>query len=200
LKKHSLLVAVCLLFMTVTAAYGQRVDLGFGAGTVTGPSNSFDSLGNFTPSFGRGTYLSFSGNVLLFHGLGFNGEVSWRATRAKYPTFLFGDIPYRPLFYDFNALWAPKYGRVGPELMAGIGAESLRFYTGQTTCNGFSCTNYQSSNHFAGHFGGGLKLYVRGGFFVRPEGHIYLIRNNQEFNGSYIGRFGASIGYSFGGQ
>lgn len=201
MKKLASALAVCVMLSIGSAAYGQRIDLSLGASTTTGPKASFDAVTSaVTPSFARGTYLTFGGNVLFWHDLGANAEVTWRATRSSYDFGIFGSLPYRPLFYDFNAVYSPKFNRISPELMAGIGAESLRVYTGQTICNGFSCTNYQSSNHFAGHFGGGLKLYVKGGFFARPEAHLYVVHNNQEFNGSLIGRYGASIGYSFGGK
>jgi hypothetical protein len=49
-----------------------------------------------------------------------------------------------------------------------------------------------------GHFGGGLRLYVWGNLFVRPEAHFYLIHNNTDFSGPWAARYGASIGYSFG--
>ena len=110
--------------------------------------------------------------------------------------------PYRPLFYDFGGIWAPQIGKhVGAELTAGIGAESLRFYTNQFNCNFVSgCTNYTSSNHFMGAFGGGLKFYPLHNFFVRPEARLYLIHNNIEFAGSHAVRAGVSIGYTFGGE
>jgi hypothetical protein len=47
-------------------------------------------------------------------------------------------------------------------------------------------------------FGGALRLYVRGGFFVRPEAKIYLVNNNQEFSSNHVTRYGVSIGYTFG--
>jgi hypothetical protein len=197
LKKLTLAVVVSVVFAAVTAAHAQRIDFSFGLSTTNGPSAQTDSSGNVVaPSFARGTYIGFGGNVLFYHNMGINGEVSLRATQAHYSTAFF-DIPYRPVFYDFNAIWAPKYGKLGPELMAGIGAESLRFYVAPSCGSG--CINYQSFNHFTGHFGGGLKIYVKGGFFVRPEAHLYLVHNNQEFNGGRVGRYGASIGYSFGG-
>jgi hypothetical protein len=48
-----------------------------------------------------------------------------------------------------------------------------------------------------GHFGAGVKIYVHGNFFVRPEANFYLIRNNVEFSSAYATRVGASLGYTF---
>ena len=84
---------------------------------------------------------------------------------------------------------------------AGIGAESIRFYQNFYTCGYFSgCTNYTTSTHFMGHFGAGIRFYPFGNFFIRPEAHVYLIRNNIEFSSNYAVRYGASIGYTFGGR
>lgn len=84
-------------------------------------------------------------------------------------------------------------------MIAGIGAESLRFYNNFYTCSYIAgCTNYTSSNHFMGVFGGGLKLYPKGGFFIRPGVRLYVIHNNVEFNSGTPVRAGVSIGYTFG--
>ena len=81
--------------------------------------------------------------------------------------------------------------------MAGSGWESLRFYTGTLNCSAITCTGFVSSNHFMGHIGGGFRYYFHGHFFVRPEAHLYMIHNNQEFSSPYATRFGVSLGYTF---
>src|ERR1041385_1461972 len=81
---------------------------------------------------------------------------------------------------------------------AAIGWESLRFYQPFFNGSGFTgCSNFVSSNHFMGHFGGGLRYYFKGHFFVRPEAHVYLIRNNVEFSSPLATRVGVSLGYTF---
>src|SRR5205809_1105609 len=78
-------------------------------------------------------------------------DVFCTATRNLYQAFG-AQQPLRPVFYDFNAVWAPRLGkRAAAELAAGIGGESSRFYTPFITCNFVSCTNFVSSNHFLGH-------------------------------------------------
>lgn len=149
---------------------------------------------------GGGTYLNFNGDFLIRHHLGVEGEVAWRAHQNLYQ----GYQPYRPIFYDFGGVWATRFGRfLGVEANAGIGAESLRFYTGYNinNCSPFTgCTNYTSSNHFMGAFGGGVKLYPWHNVFIEPNARLYLIRNNVEFAGSHAVRAGISIGYTFGGD
>lgn len=192
MRKLILVPFFCLLIAAISQ--GQQIDAAFGVSTITSPSVT-NVPDTFTPqSISGGAYPTLSANVIFLRNFGIGGEVSWRAKQDVY----FGFQPYRPIFYDFNAVYAPNFGkRAGADLMAGIGAESLRFYQPYYTCGFTGCTNYSSSNHFLGHFGGGLRLYVRGNVFVRPEAHIYLVHNNFEFNSGKIGRFGMSIGYTF---
>jgi hypothetical protein len=48
-----------------------------------------------------------------------------------------------------------------------------------------------------GDFGAGIKLYPKGGFFVRPEARLYLVNNNLYFSSPRVTRYGLSIGYTF---
>jgi hypothetical protein len=194
LRKLILPAILSALFLTGSLAFGQKGDVAFGLGSLTAPSSA-SATGNYAPqTIGGGLYPSFSVDFLLRHSLGVQGEMSWRASRNLYE----GYEPFRPIFYDINGIYAPRFGkRLGVEAMAGIGAESARFYPGTYNCNFFTCTSYVSSNHFLGHFGGGVKFYVWGNFFVRPEAHLYLIHNNNEFSSGRAARFGASIGYTF---
>jgi hypothetical protein len=201
MKRLILLAAVSGFLVSASAAFGQQMDLAFGVGTVTAPSASSAS-GKYSPqSLSGGAYPAFSGDVLFFKKqFGINGEVAWRASEAKYYPFqnpFIGPQPYRPIFFDFNGIWVPQVSkRAAPELMAGIGGEDVRFYQQFFSCSYFGCTNYTATTHFMGHFSGGLRLYVFGNFFVRPEAHLYLIHNNFEFSSGRATRFGVSIGYS----
>ena len=200
------LVAVSLfaLFTLVTtSAFGQGIDFAFGLSTLKSASattSEINSCFNGGPcnaqQIGGGAFPGFSGDFLVHKNLGVQGEVFWRASRNNY----LGSLPFRPIMYDFNAIYAPRFGRVGPELMAGIGALSSRFYQNQiVSCSFSGCTNYTSSNHFALHVGGGLKLYFMKSVFLRPEVHYYYVRNaDVEFTSNNVLRIGASIGVSFG--
>lgn len=186
------ILAVLVLFGG--AAFAQKGDLALGFGTLVS-TPSAQASGNYAPqSIGGGLYTTFSVNFLLRHNLGVSGEFSWRDGRNLYE----GYEPFRPLFYDLNGLYSRRLGKyLGVEAMGGIGAASTRFYSGSYTCNFITCTDYVSSTHFMGHFGGGVKLYVHGNFFIRPEAHVYLIHNNNEFSSGRVERVGASIGYTF---
>jgi hypothetical protein len=194
-RKFAFAAAVLVWLGGIPAVYSQQMDFAFGMSTVTAPSGAEASGDHFPQSMTGGAYPSFSGGFLIRHGFGVNGEVTWRASRNLYA----GVAPIRPVLFDFNAVYAPRIGRVSPELMAGIGAESIRFYQNFISCGFSGCTNYTSSNHFLGHFGGGVRLYLTNSVFLRPEAHLYLINNNNEFSSARATRFGVSIGYSFGG-
>jgi hypothetical protein len=190
-----ILLLVVSVFTLVNSASAQRVDAAFGVGSLTTPGLDSSDLSHSPQKIGGGAYPAFSVNYLMWKNLGVNGEVAWRSGQNLY----FGSLPYRPILYDFNAVYAPPLGRYfAPNLLAGIGAQSTRFYQGNYTCGFTGCTNYTSSNHFLTHLGAGLSVYVHGSFFVRPEAHVYFVRNNQEFTSGRVNRYGLSIGYSFG--
>ncbi len=195
MKKLPLLALLGLCFFFQKVARAQEFDAAFGVGTTTAPSGTVPSPFGSIPGVSErgGAYPAFSADILLKHRLGISGEVAWRGSRNLYG----GSQPYRPLLYDFGGIYAPKLGkRFAAELQGGIGFESLRFYQPFVTCS-FTCTDYVSSNHFMGHFGAGIRYYVWGHFFVRPEAHFYAVRNNVEFPSSQLSRFGMSIGYTF---
>jgi hypothetical protein len=194
-KKLLWIGTLCVCCLAAGTARGQQIDAAFGLRGLMGtPASS--ATGNYFPQYiGGGAYPTFSADFLFKHHFGVGAEVSWRARQNLYAGFQ----PYRPLFYDFNAVWAPPVSRrFTPEVMAGIGAESLRFYQNNYVCSAFSgCTNYTSNSHFMGHVGGGLRLYAWGNVFIRPEAHVYFIRNNVEFAGPRANSVGLSLGYSF---
>jgi len=203
LKRLTVVFGVSVLFLITAAAYGQQIDFAIGAGTVSAPSsNSSVIFQQFKQTLGGGNFLTISGDALIHKSLGIQGEVSWRTSKTFYGGPASG-LEYRPLFWDFNGIYAPRFNKfLGAEVMAGIGAMSARFYTGQGSCSYFGgCTNYQSINHFMGDFGGGIRLYPVGNFFVRPEARLYLIHGADDlFSSGHAVRYGISIGYSFGGR
>jgi hypothetical protein len=188
----------CLVFLTLSSpAAAQQMDVAFGINTLTAPSAN-EADGNHTPqSLTGGAYPSFSADFLLFKNIGVQGEFAWKATRGDWQ----GVQPDRPMIYDFNAIYVPKIAtRTYLELLGGIGGQATRFYQPFQTCDFYTCKNYVTINHFMGHFGAGLKLYPAKNFFVRPEAHLYLVNDNQEFSSARAVRYGLSIGYTFGGR
>ena len=196
MKKLTLL-AVSIVFCLIGAsAFAQQLDVGFGVSGLSSGSPT-TSNGLFYPSDRGGLYPGFSADFLLHHRFGIEGELSWRASQNLYG----GYQPYRPVFYAFNAIWAPQLTKsLTAEVMGGIGGEDIRFY-GYTNCTYFGgCTTYTSSTHFMGDVGGGLRAYIWHNAFLRPEVRLYLINNNVEFSSSRVVRYGVTLGYSFGGR
>jgi hypothetical protein len=198
LKKVTFLAVASLVFLVGATAYGQQADFALGFSTIhSAPASSTSTLPFPPVSLTGGLYPSISGDILIKKNVGVGGEISWRGGQGNYDF----SQPYRPIFWDFDGIFMPKLGpHAAAELSAGIGAESTRFYTNFINCSPLSCTNYSTNTHFMGQFGAGLKLYARGGLFVRPEVHLYLVNNNAEYTSSYVVRYGASIGYTFGAR
>ena len=202
--KQTLRTAILLSFAcaALTAfsnfAQAQKLDLAFGLSTVESPSaSSANGVDHQPVSLTGGTYPGLSGDVLFFHHLGLGGEIYWKANRGDYPSI--PPNPYRPIFYDVNAVYSPKLAsHTYLELVGGIGVLSTRFYC-PSVCN-YNGTNYQDSNHFMADFGAGLKFYPKGNFFVRPEARLYLVNNNLDFSSPRVVRYGLSLGYTFGGR
>ena len=194
------LLSISSMSLVGTLHAQQQMDAQFGISGINAPSaTNFDpnNLDHSPQSLSGGVYPSFGADFIIWRNLGFGGEVAWRATRALYQDD--PASPYRPIFYDFNAVYAKKTGRVGFVAMAGIGAQSSRFYQGFiVSCNGATCTNYVSSNHFLAHVGGALRLYVTKSVYLAPDAHFYFVRNNIEFTSPRATRYGLNIGYTFG--
>lgn len=177
----------------------QQLDVAIAGGGLLSPSANYaGSPQVYEPSEKGGTYLGFNGDVLFHGNLGVQAEVNWRASQGNYAGL---GVGFRPVFYDFNAIYAKRFGKkVGAEVLGGIGGESIRLYNGQYNCDAYgNCSNYVSSNHFLVDFGGGVRIYAWHNLFVRPEMRLYIVHNNQEFSSNYQVRYGASLGYTFGG-
>lgn len=197
MRRIPLLGLLLLLLSIAPALHAQQLDAAFGVFSLTADSNrTLVTNGNFFPqSIGGGAFPAFSADYLFKNHFGIQGEVTWRASQNVYAGFQ----PFRPILYDFNAMYAPYLGkRVEVELLGGIGSQSTRFYNPYYNCNFTGCTNYDSSNHFLGHVGGGIRFYLWNHVFIRPEAHAYFVHNNFEFNSNHSERYGMSIGYSFG--
>ncbi|HWX56878.1 MAG TPA: hypothetical protein VN176_20015 [Verrucomicrobiae bacterium] len=185
-----------LLLFAAVSALGQQLDGAFSVSTFQSTSAASAGTQYSPQSIGGGAFIGASADFLLWHHLGIGGEVNWRARRNVYQAVQ----PFRPVFYDFNAVWAPPLGkRASAELQGGFGGTNTRFYQPFLSCNFFSCTDFSSVNHLDGHLGGGLRVYIWHNVFLRPEAHFYFIRHNYEFSGPAATRLGMSLGYSFRG-
>ncbi len=195
MRKLALLAPFFAFLFFAQFATAQQGDAMFGGNILTS-TGSCDPNTGLCPEKG-GFYPSFSADVIFHKRVGFNFETAWRGAQGSYGGP--GGQPYRPIISDFNLMYQPKLSKkVGADLMAGIGWQSTRFYLPYCT-NGFTCNNFISSRHFLVDIGGGIRYYVWGHVFVRPEVHFYHINNNTDvFSNDNVFRAGASIGYTIG--
>lgn len=198
MRKLASFATLCLLFLMVRTAHAQQGDIAIGFGTMMSSGSS--SCTGFTTSCllpeKGGLYPSINGDVIFHKRVGFNFETAWRAKQGDY----LGQ-PFRPILVDFNAIYQPRISRkVGIDLLGGVGFQTTRFYgfTNTTSCIDFNAC-YNSSNHFLVDVGGGIRYYVRGHIFVRPEIRFYhIVNNTADFTNNNVFRVGASIGYTIG--
>lgn len=197
MRKLALLTPIFAVLFFAPFASAQQGDIAFGGGTLMSSGSCSNSTG-LCPEKGS-FYPAINADVIFHKRIGFGFETTWRGSQGN---FLGLGIPYRPIIYDFNAMYQPRLAKkVGLDLLGGVGWQSTRFYGYTPT---FSCQAlnacYTSNNHFLVDVGAGLRYYVWGHVFVRPEAHFYHILNNEDrFSNSNVVRVGASIGYTIGG-
>src|SRR6202790_4001120 len=203
LRRFVLVATVFAFFVLPNLASAQQADAMLGFGTIVSPSApscGSSTSGIFTCPEDGGLYINLGADVIFHRRMGFGFDAAWKATQGSYGGS--GGQPFRPILFDFNGVYQPRLSKkVGADLMAGIGWQTTRFYGYVPTsgCVYFGAC-YQSSNHFLVHLGAGLRYYVKGNFFVRPEVRYYRIFNNTaDFSSDNIIRVGASIGYTIGG-
>jgi hypothetical protein len=195
----SLTSACALVLFGGLARAQQQIDIAVGGSTLYSFKLISASEAFQPPPEKGGTYPTISAQVLLTDRLGVNAELAFRYHQGLYNGFQ----NYRPVIYDFNAVYAPRLSRkMTADVMAGVGGERLIFYNSFSGCPVASsgCIAYLSSNHFLGHLGVGVRYRFWRHFFVRPEAHYYLINNNFEFHSDNLFRIGASIGYTLGSK
>ena len=200
LKKFAFLAAFAIFLACSNFVAAQQADAMLGFGTVMSPSAASCGASGFAnyvcPEKG-GLYPNISADVIFHRRVGIGFDASWRASQGNFAGV---GVPYRPILFDINAVYQPRLSKkAGLDLMGGIGWQDTRFYSSNYNCSFVSCTNYTSSNHFLVDLGAGVRYYVWGHVFLRPEAHYYHVLNNTDFfsSGNII-RVGASIGYTIG--
>lgn len=205
-----------LVLSGVTLAKAQGLSAYFGAGIATdsvgttpgcAPGNLFDDRTSACepgPTIG-GAFGVFGADYMLNSHLGFNGEYAFRFAQAPYlPTV---GLNMRPEFYDFNVVWEPTAGaekRIVPVFEGGIGGTRISLYfTQQCTITGINCTFSQpagfNANHFQIHAAAGVKLYVKGNLFIKPQFDFHYVPNlTVQFGRSWVPQVTVAVGYTFG--
>jgi len=199
LRKIAFFAMVIACFALPNFASAQQGDAMLGFGTLMSPGAADCNIITFTCPEKGGLYMNLGGDVILHRRLGFGFDATWRASQGAYGGA--GGQPFRPILFDFNGVYQPRLGKkAGLDLMGGIGWQTTRFYGYQPTgnCVYFGAC-YQSSNHFLVDVGAGIRYYVWGHVFVRPEVRYYkVINNDADFTSGNLVHVGASIGYTIG--
>jgi len=202
LRKFALVATIFAVLMLANLASAQQADAMLGFGTVMSPGAAACGTGSSTAQFAcperGGLFMNLGADVIFHRRMGFGFDAAWRASQGDYGGL---GVPYRPILFDFNGVYQPRISKkAGADFMGGIGWQSTRFYGYQPTSNCvYFGACYQSSNHFLVDLGAGLRYYVWGHVFVRPEVRYYKIFNNTaDFTSGNVFRVGASIGYTIG--
>lgn len=176
-------------------ARSQQIDAAVGGGSIFAPAGSTATGDHQPQSLGGAAYATGSVDYLFFRKvIGVQVEAAVREDTGTYAQY-FLNIPFRPMFFDGNAIWTRQFTkRIGVEAVGGAGVLNTRFQT-QPDCTSTKC--FASSTHLMGDVGGGIKLYAWRRLFIRPEARLYLINNNTEFSSGHALRYGFSIGYTF---
>lgn len=213
---------VLLLLAGVKQASAQGVSVNFGLGSAF--DNSATNSGCPAGQIGDptvappapcvavsgmgGVFGVFGADFMIKPHLGFNGEYSFRFAQSHYfdtattapPT----PINVRPGFYDFNAIYQPTSGdrQVVPVLEAGVGGVKLSYYANPGAGTIFSGSQlFASANHFQVHAAAGVKLYVKGDIFIKPQFDLHYVPNlTDQYGRNLVPEVTVSIGYTFGRQ
>ena len=210
MRKSAFLVTFIAPFVLCSFASAQQGDAYIGGGTLLSSSASSSttfpgtncgttSQGNAVCPEKGGTYLNLGADVIFKRRIGAAFDINWKASQGSFGGP--GGQPYRPLLFTFNGVFQPRLGKkAGLDLFGGIGWQSTRFYGYQPTSNCvYFGACYTSSNHFLVDVGAGIRYYVWGHMFVRPEVRVFHILNNGDnFTSDNVFRVGASIGYTIG--
>lgn len=198
MRKFAVVAIVFAFFALANLASAQQGDAMFGFGTLVSPGAASCNFNTGCPEKG-GLYPNIGADVIFHRRVGIGFDVAWKASQGFYGGS--GGAPFRPILLDFNGVYQPRLSKkAGVDLFGGIGWQSTRFYSANYTCSYFSCTNFTSSHHFLIDIGAGVRYYVWGHVFVRPEARYYWVNNNTaDFTSGNLIRVGASIGYTIGG-
>ena len=194
------LLAVCL---SAGLASAQSVYFGVGTTHLSSNGQSIDTFGTGnllgTPSMG-GAFGKVGGDFMITPHFGIGAETDFRLSQGSY-----AGLTYRPVFYDFNAIYTPirSYKRVVPEFQGGLGGVNTRFFYSSQSCDAFAgCASsnqfLESSNHFQVHMAAGVRFYVTPHLFIRPQVDAHYVNNFFQFGSNWVPEYSASIGWRFG--
>jgi hypothetical protein len=200
----------------VNAQTSFDVNLGFGSAHASANSGGLDNaaslnaFGSCTPGSGDancqslpslgGFFMGFGGDVMLYKHFGVGFEASLQPAQQNY-----GPLQYRQTFYDVNGIYAPiNTKRAALQLEGGIGGARTSFTFSQSGCVGTAvCTTSNepvgTANHFQGHVGVGVQIFLTEHIFVRPQFDFHYVPGlTNQFGSNAVPAGMVWVGYSFG--
>ena len=194
------LLAVCL---SAGLASAQSVYFGLGTTHLSSNGQTIDTFGTGnrfgTPSM-TGAFAKVGADLMITPHFGIGAQTDFRFSQGAY-----AGLKYRPIFYDFNAIYTPfrSSRRVVPEFQGGLGAVDTRFFYSSQSCDPFvGCSSnnqfVESANHFQVHMAAGLRFYVTPHFFIKPQLDAHYVNNFVQFGSNWVPEYSASIGWRFG--
>jgi hypothetical protein len=214
------------LFLVLPWANAQvgEADVAIGFGTAHDKSNgtgldyndlsscsaSSDAACSTNSSHLSGLMMGFSGDYMLKKRYGVGAEVSFQPAQQTYVNFNAispgESIKSRLTFYDFNGIVRPvSTKRAALQFEGGLGGANLKFYddiSGSSIVGNVNSSEYlASSNHFQLHAAVSVPIYLKDGFFVRPQFDLHYVPNlSQQYNSDVVTQGMVYVGYSFGGR
>jgi hypothetical protein len=198
-----------LALATAPRAQAQSVSAYFGAGTATdractNPNLCIDQTdpvtgnGDNAPKM-TGAFGKIGGDFMFNSHLGFGVQTDFKFSQGDYLGF-----GYRPIFFDFNAIYHPipddlTKGRIVPEFQGGAGGVRFNIYTpNMPSAFGNQTQLLATTNHFEVHGAIAVKMYLKGGIFIKPQVDARYVPNFSQFGSNFVPEFSASLGYTFG--
>jgi hypothetical protein len=193
------LLALALCFgATLANAQNARVYFGVGYGTDSSVGQSTDIVTGATelaPKLDT-TFGKLGGDFMITKQLGFGAETDFSFSKSNYL-----GLNTRPIFYDFNGVYIPfsgKWGRVVPEVQAGVGGVRMNFsYPSCNSISGCQSSLIASSSHFQVHVGAAVNIYATKHVFIRPAFDYHYVPNFFQYGSNSVPEYGASVGWSF---
>jgi len=184
------------------------VGLDFNSGTACLPE--LDAFCSATTRHLSGVMMGFHGDYMFTNSFGVGTDVLFQPAKQDYADFNAispGEkIQSRMTFWDLNAVARPvRKKQAALQLEGGIGVANMRFYdtiSQSGVLGNLNSDQYISSaNHFQLHAGVGVPIYMKNGFFVRPQFDIHYVPNlDQQFGGNLVTQGMVWVGYAFGGR
>ncbi len=211
------LVPFCVSLASAQSAVD--INMGFGGAWASANNSGIENANSLNNAFGSCTpstsdpncealpklnafMLGFGGDVMFKPKFGFGVEYAIQPAQQNY-----GPLKDRQSFVDFNGIYRPiQTKRAALNIEGGIGDARTSFSYTQSSCVGTAVCSSQNSpvgsaNHFDGHIGVGVQIYVTEHIFVRPQFDLHLVSGlTDQFGSNVVPSAMVWVGYNLGSK